>query len=130
MRVTAAILMKDNRVLIARRPGNGAKVGKWEFPGGKIENGETPEECLRRELYEELEIVVEVKAFFEKSIYRYANGTIELLAYLVDWVGGEMKVREHDEVKWVYIDELDNYDLLPADVPLKDKLKARNTSKP
>jgi 8-oxo-dGTP diphosphatase len=123
MRVTAAIIIRDNRVLIAKRPDNGGQAGRWEFPGGKIEDGESPEECLRRELYEELEIEVEVKGFFEKSIYRYDKGAIELLAYRAEWVGGDIRVREHDEIRWVYAWELDSYELMPADLPIKDKLQ-------
>ncbi|TYO91688.1 (deoxy)nucleoside triphosphate pyrophosphohydrolase [Desulfallas thermosapovorans] len=99
--VTAAILMKNGHVLIAKRGYDGNAAGKWEFPGGKIEAGETPEECLRREMKEEFCIDVEVKEFFGKSIYRYENVTINLLAYWTRWVSGNIFPTVHTEYRWV-----------------------------
>ena len=91
--ITAAILMKDNRILIAQRKHSDKLPGKWEFPGGKIEDNETPEECLKRELKEELNIDISIKAFFTESIYSYPDFKIRLIAYLVTWDTGKIVIK-------------------------------------
>lgn len=121
--VTAAIMFKDGHVLIARRAPGEKHEGGWEFPGGKVEAGETPEECLKRELYEEFGIDTEVKEFIISSLYEYAQGAIRLLAYQVDIRKGDFQLRVHDRYAWVRVDELLNYELLPADVPIAIYLK-------
>lgn len=120
--VAAAILVKDNRILIAKRSAKDKFANKWEFPGGKIEEGETPEECLKRELKEELDIEVVIGDFFAESNYPYENGVINLLTFWTCWVGREIKLLEHAEYRWVAVSELVNYDFLPADIPLINKL--------
>ncbi len=121
--VTAAIIIKDGLALIAQRGKNENLSGKWEFPGGKIEEGETPQECLKREIQEELNIEIEVGEFFDKSIYTYPNGEIKLLAYFSTIVKGDIKLSVHDQVKWVKINELARFDFAPADIILVEKLK-------
>jgi len=110
-------------VLIAQRAENQNLAGKWEFPGGKIEYGERPEECLKREISEELGISIEVDEFFGESIYRYDIGEIKLLAYKARWIGGNCKLTVHSQIKWVKPWELESYDFAPADVPFVKKLK-------
>ena len=120
--VTAAIIVHDNRVLIARR-GPGQKLaGKWEFPGGKIEAGETPEACLVREIKEELGVDIEIDGFFGASLYRYETGEIRLLGYKAKWVAGDIRVTVHSEIRWIGQDELGDYDYAPADMPFVEKL--------
>jgi len=109
--------------LIAQRAEDQRLAGKWEFPGGKIEPGETPEECLIREIEEELGIKIEVDKFFAESIYRYDIGTIKLLAYKARWIDGECKPAVHSQIKWVKPNELENYDFAPADISIIKKLK-------
>lgn len=121
--VTAAIIINKGRVLIAQRDDKQKLAGKWEFPGGKIEPGETAEECLKREIKEELGIKIEVDKFFAESIYHYVTGTIKLIAYEARWVEGEYKLAAHSQIKWVKPDELGNYDFSPADLPFIEKLK-------
>ncbi len=121
--VTAAIILKDNKVLIAQRAPNQRMEGRWEFPGGKIEPGETPQQCLRREILEELEAEVEVLDFFGESIYRYDHGEIRLLAYFCKWVSGSFRLQVHSRIEWVGREELGHFDFAPADVPLVEKLK-------
>ena len=121
--VTAAIIIKDNKVLIAKRAPGENLADKWEFPGGKIEPGETPQECLRREIGEELEVDIEVMDFFGESIYAYHSGTIKLMALWCKWILGEFTLNVHSHIAWVNRDELDLYDFAPADIPLVDKLK-------
>lgn len=122
--VTAAILIKNGQVMIAKRKPTNWLGSKWEFPGGKIEPGETPEQCLAREIQEEFGIGVKVGEFFCDSAYVYERGAINLLAYMVEWVSGELEVREHEEVKWVPVAQLNQYDFLPADLPIVAKLRS------
>jgi 8-oxo-dGTP diphosphatase len=120
--VTAAIARRGARTLIARR-GPGQKLaGLWEFPGGKLEDGETPEQCLSRELFEEFGVRVVVAEFFMKSVYRYGHGAIDLHAYFVSWPNDEPQLRVHDEVCWVPFAQLLDYELAPADVPIASRL--------
>lgn len=120
--VTAALLLKDGKILIARRPENDDLANCWEFPGGKIEKGETPEACLIREMKEELNIDVNIGSFFMESIFNYQQGTIQLLSYWITWQSGELKPIVHSEVAWVDRDELINYEFAPADIPIVKRL--------
>jgi len=115
-------MSSKGRVLIAQRKAGQHLSGKWEFPGGKIESGETPEECLRRELKEEFDIDTRVGAFLGASLYPYDHQTIELLAFRVVWEDGILRVREHARVKWVRIGQLAGFDFAPADIPFVEKL--------
>ncbi|MGI6549864.1 MAG: (deoxy)nucleoside triphosphate pyrophosphohydrolase [Syntrophomonadales bacterium] len=120
--VTAAIIIRDNRVLITRRARNQKLAGKWEFPGGKIEKGESPEGCLIRELEEELGIRVLVGQKFGVSQYRYEHGEIRLLAYYADIISGTVTLSVHDAYSWESPHNLLSYDFSPADIPLVKKL--------
>ena len=122
--VTAAIILKDNLVLIAQRAPDENIAGKWEFPGGKIEPGETPQECLKREIKEELDVDIEVLDFFGESIYTYHSGTIKLMAFWCKWISGDFTLKVHSRILWVNRHELDLYDFAPADIPLVEKLKS------
>jgi len=113
--VTAAIIRKDNKVLIAKR--KRALMGSpWEFPGGKAENNETLQECLKRELYEELGIEVEVGAFLcsHKHVLN-CKSAIHLYAYEVTHLSGEFQLMDHEEIRWVAVDELERYNFPDAD---------------
>ena len=122
--VTAAIILKDNKVLIAQRSPHVKLANKWEFPGGKIEPGETPQECLKREIREELDVDIEVLDFFAESMYEYHSGTIKLMAYWCQWISGDFTLNVHSQIAWVNRHELELYDFAPADIPLVDKLKS------
>jgi len=124
-KVTAALLVKKGLILIAKRKASDKLADKWEFPGGKIEAGETPEECLRREMQEEFQIKVNVGDYFCDSVYHYDHGSIQLLAYWVHWKGGELVPMAHDEFQWVPFSELGNFDFAPADLPIVKKLKEK-----
>jgi len=124
--VIAALLIKDGLCLIAKRRAGDSLGGLWEFPGGKIEVGETPEECLRREIVEELQIDVEVGDFFAESIYEYEFGTIQLLVYWVSWHGDLLYPTVHDEIAWVDRQTILNYEFVPADVTIVEKLRCDN----
>ena len=113
--VTAAVIEKGGKILIAQRRKGSTLGGRWEFPGGKIEPGETAEACLKRELKEEFDIESEVGKFIIASQFRYCLVPIELLAYRVKHLSGDFKVNEHEEVRWVSPSELSSYDFMPAD---------------
>ena len=120
--VTAAVIIKDNSVLIAQRAGDDKLGGKWELPGGKIELGETPQECLKREIKEELDVEINVLNFFAESIYTYQSGTIKLMAYWCKWISGDLTLKVHSKIVWANQSELNLYDFAPADIPLVKKL--------
>ena len=116
--VTAAVIEKDGKILIAQRRKGCTLGGKWEFPGGKIEPGETAEACLKRELKEEFDIESEIGEFLIASQFRYCLVPIELLAYRAKHLSGEFKITEHEEIRWVSPSELNSYDFMPADKPI------------
>lgn len=121
--VTAAILIENGRVLIARRRPGASQAGMWEFPGGKVRPGESPAQCLKREIQEELGIRIVVGEFFGESVYAYEDKTVRLLAYRVRAEGGEMSLNDHAELAWVAIADLGRYRFCPADVPFTEKLR-------
>ena len=124
IRVTAAILEKNGKILIAKRKtGDKLFAGLWEFPGGKVEEGETPEECMARELKEELDIEVEVGELITSNKHKYPHGIFELLAYRVKHISGEMVLNDHEEMKWVTADEMSDFEFPPADIPIIKKLQ-------
>jgi 8-oxo-dGTP diphosphatase len=120
--VTAAILVKDGKVLIAKRQPDDKQPDKWEFPGGKVEAGESTRECLKREMREEFGIDVRVGKFLGESVYHYRHGSIRLQAYLVDWYDGNLALKEHADYAWVKYDRLDEFDFAPADLPFVEQL--------
>ena len=116
--VTAAILENGSKVMIAKRKEGKHLAGFWEFPGGKIEDGETAENCLRRELKEEFSIEVEVMDYIGESIFEYPGQRIKLLAYTGKIIQGEIKLHDHEKVEWVKPEEISEYKMAPADIPL------------
>ncbi len=121
-KVTAAILVQNGTILIAKRGPEGRFAHRWEFPGGKIEPGESPEDCLAREMAEELGIVVEVGNFFTASLHTFPGGQILVHAFFCRWTGGSLRPTEHEEYRWVKPAELGGYDFAPADIPIAAKL--------
>jgi len=109
---------RNGNILIAKRSSTSSLPNKWEFPGGKVEVGETPEECLARELWEEFEIDVIIGDFFGESVYSYDHGVVRLIAYRVHTDEDIVTLNAHDDVQWVPADQLLEYDLAPADVPI------------
>lgn len=121
--VTAAILIEEEKVLIAQRKSTDHLAGKWEFPGGKIEPGETPEMCLHRELKEEFGIDTLIGQFLAESVYHYDQISIRLLAYQAMVQQGVLVPIDHDDIAWVTIHQMDQYDFAPADIPFVEMLK-------
>jgi len=122
VRVTAAIIVSDDRILIAQRHASDRLAGHWEFPGGKIEAGETPEECLKRELWEELEMDAVIGDYLGTSIYHYAHISIELMAYRAFWNGASFRLVSHQACQWVRPDQLAAFCFTPADLPFVQRL--------
>ncbi|GIM27344.1 NUDIX hydrolase [Clostridium polyendosporum] len=120
--VTAAVIIKNNKILICQRSLSDKLSGKWEFPGGKIEEGELPEECLIREIKEELDIHIEVGEKLGENIYDYSYDSINLIAYFATWKSGDIKLNVHNDYKWVTKDDIKEYDFAEADVPFVKKL--------
>lgn len=123
--VGAAIVRDDGRILAARRGPEMALAGKWEFPGGKIESGESAEECLVREIEEELGIGVEVLDFIERGTSKTASGrTVQLDVYRCRWTSGALEPVEHDRLEWVAPNKLAALDWAEADLPAVGRLRA------
>lgn len=121
--VTAALLYQNGKYLLCQRGENDPLALKWEFPGGKLEEGETPEACLVREIKEELGLDIEVTDHFCDTFYRYATGEILLKVYRIQVTGGEMELIVHHAAEWVQPERLLEYDLLPADVEIAEKIR-------
>ena len=123
IKIVAAILQNDDKILIAKKKEGKPLAGFYEFPGGKVEEGENPEDSLVRELMEEMSIKVTVKDYVGKSIYDYGNGkVIELLGYTAEIIEGDIVLTDHDEYRWVTLEEVCNYNIAPADIPLISKI--------
>lgn len=123
--VTAALIVKDDKVLAARRGPGKHLEGYWEFPGGKLEKSETPEQCLERELTEEFRISSRVGAYIGESVYDYGEKVVRLLGYEVEHLSGEFELVDHDEIIWLKIDQLADVKWAPADIPLVELYEAR-----
>lgn len=121
--VTAAIILHNNRVLATRRAPQKHMGGYWEFPGGKIELGETPEQSLARELQEELGITVRVGEHFFSNKHNYGDKQIMLMSYLCTWGTGELTLNDHDAIQWCSAQELASLRWAPADIPIVHALQ-------
>ena len=123
--VACALVDVDGRVLIAKRPPGRSLAGLWEFPGGKVEPGETPEAALIRELAEELAIDVKQPCLAPFTFASHAYYTFHLLMplYICRKWGGEVTPREGQEIAWVRAARLGDYEMPPADVPLQAMLR-------
>ena len=123
IRVTAAIIRENGRILATQRHDHDSTGGKWEFPGGKIEQGETPEACLRRELHEELGVDAEIGELFMETTHAYPTKTVELLVYHAAIRAGTIALHAHQACRWMTMNELDQLDWLAADWPIVAKIQ-------
>jgi 8-oxo-dGTP diphosphatase len=114
--VTCAIILHQNKILIAQRSEEMNMPLKWEFPGGKVEPGETEEACLKRELKEELNIEVSVVARLKDCVHHYPGFTITLLPFVVNYLAGDIILHEHKDYRWVTREELLSVDWAEADI--------------
>ena len=120
LRVVCALIERDGHVLMAQRPANKHLGGKWEFPGGKIEPGETPEAALHRELVEELGVTIDIARPLAAHTHTYPTVTIELIPFVVRLTAGSPapQTHEHAALRWVPSAELLSLDLPEADIPI------------
>jgi 8-oxo-dGTP diphosphatase len=121
--VSAAIIIEHGKVLLARRAKGEKLAGYWEFPGGKREEDETIDECLVREIREELSLDIEVVGEFDTSDYEYPGGQIRLIGLLAEIQNGVISKTVHDLVEWIEISSVLDYQLAPADIPLAVRLR-------
>ena len=126
VKVVAAVI-EDNGNILATQRGYGDFKGGWEFPGGKIEKGETPQEALKREIYEELNIEILVNHLIDKAEYTYKSKDLnfQLLIYFF-WckiIGGDLTLKEHQDARWLSKDTIRDVHWLPADMELVKKIE-------
>ncbi|MCB0322752.1 MAG: (deoxy)nucleoside triphosphate pyrophosphohydrolase [Bdellovibrionales bacterium] len=122
VQVVAAILETDGRILIARRRVHKSNGGLWEFPGGRVEEGESRQEALVRELLEELGLAIHVKEQFLHSSHSSERNRIELYTYRAWLQGGQLSSVDHDALAWVAASELKSFAFTPADLPVVARL--------
>ncbi len=121
-KVVAAIIISDHKVFATQR-GYGEYKDGWEFPGGKVEPGETPEEALVREIGEEFDTVISVGQQFDTIEYDYPKFHLSMDCFICRVISGDLSLKEHEDARWLTADALDSVDWLPADRLLVSKLK-------
>lgn len=121
--VVAAVITNDDwKILIAQRNLKKSQGGLWEFPGGKIEKGETKEEAIIREIKEELTIDIKVDKYIGEKIFNYPDKDINLIALKCEKISGNVQLTEHEDIKWVKKSELENFKFAPADEFIVEKI--------
>ncbi|KJZ46011.1 (deoxy)nucleoside triphosphate pyrophosphohydrolase [Pseudomonas fluorescens] len=120
--VAAAVVHLDGKILITRRAPGEKLAGMWEFPGGKLEHEETPQDCITRELREELGVESVAGEILTSTTYTYPGGTIELIAIMVKLQSTQFTLQVHDLFEWVQPQELLQYGLAPADIPIAEEI--------
>jgi 8-oxo-dGTP diphosphatase len=118
VKVVAGVIRHSGRILIAQRSPVDRHPLKWEFPGGKIEAGETPQACLKRELFEELGIQVKVGALLAQHLHHNGHCQIDLTACYARWIAGDLCLKVHAQYRWVTVAAMQKFDFLPADLPI------------
>lgn len=120
--VVAAIIIRDNKIFATQR-GYGEFKDSWEFPGGKLEPGETPQQALKREIWEELDTEIEVGKLVNIVEYDYSKFHLIMYGYLCTVKSGNLVLKEHEAARWLMNDELESLNWLPADLEMIENLK-------
>ncbi len=122
--VAAAVIEnREGRILIARRKAEISLGGYWEFPGGKIEPGETPAQCAARELHEEMDVHIETGDVLSDTVHDYGGGkVVRLIAVRALLLGGHLRLHDHDDIRWVTVPEMADYLFAPADEAIVTRL--------
>jgi 8-oxo-dGTP diphosphatase len=120
--VVGAVLTRAQTILAAQRSSTMSLPGMWEFPGGKIEQDESPKEALLRELKEELLCSAEIGKHIQTTEHEYDFGIVILTTYYCSLTGDEPRLTEHSEIRWIHVAELDQLNWAPADIPAVKKI--------
>ena len=121
--MVAALIWREDRFLACQRPAHKARGLLWEFVGGKVEPGERREEALIRECREELDVTVEVGEVFMEVDHVYPDLTVHLTLFHASIPEGEPKKLEHNDLRWLTVEEIDQYEFCPADIEILERLK-------
>lgn len=121
VQVVCGIIESDKKVLITQRSATMSQPLLWEFPGGKIESGETEVNSLEREIKEELNLYITCHHRLTPAVCKYPKFTVKLIPFICELTGGEIKLLEHAAFRWVYPEELPYYNWCPADVPIVEE---------
>lgn len=122
IKVVAAVIKRNNKIFVTQR-GYGEFKDGWEFPGGKVEKGETKEEALIREIKEELDTVIKVDSYLDTIEYDYPDFHLSMDCFICYVVEGNLVLKEHEDSKWIKKEEIDTLNWLPADLVIIDKVK-------
>lgn len=125
--VAAIIKNAEGKILIAQRNLKKSQGGLWEFPGGKIEPNETKEQAIVREIKEELNMDILCDSYFDEKVYEYPDKTIRLIALNCSMISDSYEVLEHEQIKWIKVEEFNNYEFAPADIYFIEKIKGLNS---
>lgn len=123
--VVAAAIKKDGKYFCAQRPEGKNLGGLWEFPGGKLEVGESPEDALVREIQEEFASVIQILTYVNEASYDYDFGTVIMKTYEAELISGELTLLEHQDSTWLAPSELQQLDWAPVDRPAVDLLSKK-----
>lgn len=124
--VVAALIWDGDRFMICQRPAHKARGLLWEFVGGKVEPGETKEEALIRECREELAVTVAPKDLFMDVVHEYPDLTVHLSLFNAVIAEGTPRLLEHNDIRWITVDEIDRYEFCPADVEILKEIRRRD----
>ena len=127
--VTCAIIVRDGKILAARRAQGTHLGGKWEFPGGKVDEGETEAACIVREIREELSVEIAPTRRLSDSVYDYGDKHIRLIPFECDLIRGEPTANEHASLEWISMEDLATLDWCEADIPIVEQLSGRHGPK-
>jgi len=122
--VVAALIWNGDRFMACQRPEYKARGLKWEFVGGKVEPGETMQQALKRECMEELSVEIDVGDLYMQLVHEYPDLTVRLTLFNATIKSGIPQLNEHNDLRWITVDEIDNYEFCPADEEILVKLKA------
>ena len=123
--ITKSVNEKGETIIFATQRGYGDLKGGWEFPGGKIEEGETPQEALKREIMEELETEITVGELIDTIEYDYPTFHLSMDCFWAEIISGDLVLKEHEAAKWLTKDELDSVEWLPAEASIIEKIRSK-----